>query len=98
MADQPLHPYSFGIGGGNSRAWTSSWKPTVLWLPSQKGLLAEWPQRQRLILVRPARPNGFPSGSTISKSPSTRRGPLWAGVIFVAAILVLRKTDLTAVQ
>src|SRR6266852_1864781 len=53
---------------------------------SQKGLLAEWPQRQRLMAVRPARPKGFPSGSTISKSPSTRMDPLCLTVIFVVAI------------
>ena len=61
-------------------------KPNDLWVPSQKGLLAEWPQRQSEIFVRPASPKGFPPGSTISKSPSTRSGPLWEGVIFVAAM------------
>src|SRR5215469_10085987 len=75
-----------GAGGGRSRAWTSSVNPTTLWVPSQKGLLAEWPQRQSEIFVRPASPKGFPPGSTISKSPSTRSGPLCEGVIFVAAM------------
>ena len=27
-------------------AGSAAWKPTLAWLPSQKGLLAEWPQRQ----------------------------------------------------
>src|SRR5258705_12223606 len=48
--------------------------------------MAEWPHRQRLMIVRPARPKGFPSGSTISKSPSTRMDPLCLTVIFVVAI------------
>src|SRR6266404_2304578 len=78
--------YTFGLGGGSSRAATVSAKPQVLWEPSQKGLLAECPQRQRLTVVRPARPNGRPSGSTSSKSPSMRSEPLWFTVILVAAI------------
>src|SRR6266436_4552936 len=78
--------YTFGLGGGSSRAATVSAKPQALWEPSQKGLLAECPQRQRLTVVRPARPNGRPSGSTSSKSPSMRSEPLWFTVILVAAI------------
>src|SRR6266446_4588603 len=78
--------YTFGLGGGSSRAATVSAKPQVLWEPSQNGLLAECPQRQRVKVVRPARPNGRPSGSTSSKSPSMRSEPLWFTVILVAAI------------
>src|ERR1035441_764395 len=75
--------YSFGFGGGNSRATTVSAKPMRLWAPSQNGLLAEWPQRQSEITVRPARPNEAPVGSTISNSPSMRMGPLFCGLILV---------------
>src|SRR5580692_6608406 len=78
--------YSFGLGGGSSRATTGSLKPEVLCEPSQNGLLAEWPQRQRPIEVRPARPKAWPSGSTISNSPSTRIDPLLLMVILAAAI------------
>ena len=80
---------TFGFGGGRSRAWTGSVKPTRLCEPSQKGLLVEFPQRQRPIAVRPARPKGAPVGSTISKSPSTRIEPLLLIVIFVAAMVCL---------
>ena len=33
--------YSFGFGGGSSRAATGSLKPVRAWDPSQNGLLAE---------------------------------------------------------
>src|SRR6267154_3139080 len=78
-----------GLGGGRSRAWTGSVKPTRLCEPSQKGLLAECPHRQRPMAVRPAKPKGAPVGSRISKSPSTRMGPLLLTVIFVAAMIRL---------
>src|ERR1700676_4399054 len=84
--------YNFGFGGGSSRAATLSAKLQVLCDPSQNGLLADWPQRQRPIVVRPAKPNARPSGSTISKSPPTRSEPLWFTVILVAAILSPRKS------
>src|ERR1700676_516841 len=77
--------YSLGLGGANSRATTVSAKPQTLCEPSQKGLFADWPQRQRLKVVRPASPKGRPSGSTNSKSPSMRMEPLWFTVILVAA-------------
>jgi hypothetical protein len=70
-------------GGGKARAFTSDWKLTFLWLPSQKGLFSEWPHRQRLMEVRPARSNTFPSASTIVNSPSIRNEPLLLTVIFV---------------
>src|SRR5215469_16888354 len=78
-----------GFGAGRSRATTWSVKPLVLCEPSQNGLLAEWPQRHRLMAVRPASPNGWPCGSTISKSPSILMGPLLLMVILVAAIWLL---------
>src|ERR1035441_2190311 len=68
--------YSLGLGGGSSRAVTSWVKPVRAWEPSQKGLLADWPQRQSEITVRPASPKAAPEGSRISKSPSIRMGPL----------------------
>ena len=74
-----------GAGGGRSRATIGESKPTFLWLPSQKGLSWEWPQRQRLTAVRPLSPKTRPSMSHISSSPSTRSGPLLLTVIFVVA-------------
>src|ERR1039457_2437422 len=68
--------YSLGLGGGRSRAATASVKPVRAWEPSQNGLLADCPQRQSEITVRPARPKAAPIGSRISKSPSMRMGPL----------------------
>jgi len=76
--------YSLGFGGGSSLATTLSVNPACRWLPSQNGLLAEWPQRQSEMIVRPASPNGAPPGSTISNSPSMRIGPLFCGEILVA--------------
>ena len=75
---------TFGTGGGRSFAVTVLEKPVRLWLPSQNGLLADWPQRQSEITVLPARPKEAPAGSRISKSPSMRRGPLLLQVILVA--------------
>src|SRR5580765_7872527 len=75
--------YSFGFGGGSSRAATGSLKPVRAWDPLQNGLLAECPQRQSEITVRPARPNAAPAGSRISKSPSMRMGPLFKTITFV---------------
>src|SRR5450759_460022 len=68
--------YTLGLGGGRSRAATGSLNPVRAWEPSQNGLLADCPQRQREITVRPARPKAAPVGSRISKSPSMRMGPL----------------------
>jgi hypothetical protein len=65
-----------GAGGGKTRASTTEAKPHRLWVPSQKGLLDDWPQRQSDIWVRPARSKAFPSWSTIVKSPSIRMEPL----------------------
>src|ERR1019366_3497456 len=73
---QIIWNYSLGLGGGSSRAATASLKPVRAWAPSQKGLLADWPQRQSEITVRPASPKAAPVGSRIWKSPSIRMGPL----------------------
>src|ERR1035441_7475540 len=73
---QIIWNYSLGLGAGSSRAATASLKPVRAWAPSQKGLLADWPQRQSEITVRPASPKAAPVGSRISKSPSIRMGPL----------------------
>ena len=75
--------YSFGLGGGNSRAVTGSLNPVRAWAPSQKGLLADCPQRHSEITVRPASPKAAPVGSQISNSPSIRIGPLFKTVILV---------------
>src|ERR1700675_152570 len=64
------------------------WK-AILWLPSQKGLLAEAPQRQRENAVLPVRSYLLPSASTISITPlgsSMRKGPLLRTVIVTCAM------------
>src|SRR6185369_17652366 len=83
---EPHLPQIFGFGVGSSRATTVSVKPLVLCEPSQKGLFAECPQRQRPIAVLPARPKVWPCGSTISKSPSILIEPLLFTVTLVAGI------------
>src|SRR5579884_3356249 len=64
---------------------SSAWKPTVLWLPSQKGLLALCPQRHSENAVLPCRSNALPSASTtLISAPSvasTRYGPFFLAVI-----------------
>ena len=81
--DIEVIPYTFF--GGKSNAFASCSKCS-LWDPSQKGLLADRPQRQSETIVRPWRPYAFPSLSTISKSPSTLTDPLLLMISFVAAI------------
>src|SRR3974390_11535 len=71
--------------GGRSRAAISLAKLLRLWVPSQKGEFAEWPQRQRETAVRPPRPKAVPAWATISKSPSMRMGPLLKTVTLVPA-------------
>src|ERR1700690_158667 len=64
-------------------AVTTVWR-TTLWVPSQKGLLAEAPQRQREKAVLPVRAYLLPSASTISITPlgsSMRNGPSLRTVI-----------------
>jgi hypothetical protein len=51
-----------------------------------EGLFSEWPHRQREITVRPASPKAAPLGSTISKSPSMRMGPLLTGQILIGMV------------
>src|SRR5262245_22573686 len=68
-------PQALGLGGGSSRATTSDSNAHSLCAPSQNGLSFDWPQRQSLMLVRPASSKTRPSGSTISKSPSMNSGP-----------------------
>ena len=73
----------FGTGGGRAWAFTSDWNTICLWVPSQKGLFADWPQRQSPIEVRPAKSKVFPSASQIVNSPSTRSEPFLLTVIFI---------------
>lgn len=75
--------HSFGLGGGSSRAVTTSLKPIRLCDPSQNGLFEDCPQRHSEIVVRPASPKAAPTGSRISNSPSMRIGPLLATVTLV---------------
>jgi hypothetical protein len=78
-----------GVGGGRSRAGHTDSKPTLRCDPSQNGLFAEWPQRHKPTVVRPASPNDLPSASQISNSPSTRMEPLALMVIFADMLLML---------
>src|SRR4051812_40135700 len=52
--------------------------PTFLWLPSQNGLLAEWPQRHRKTFV--VRSTVWPVPVTISTLPSSLSGPFVVGI------------------
>src|SRR5271165_6881305 len=69
---------------------SAAWKTILLWLPSQKGLLAEAPQRQSEMPGLPVRSKSVPSMSTRETDsdkagrPSTRRGPLGLMLIFTA--------------
>src|SRR4029077_14551130 len=80
------HVAGLGAGGGMSNATIGDWNPHVWCAESQNGLLPDWPQRQSETRGRPARPNGLPSWSTSSNSPSTLSEPLLITVILVAAI------------
>ncbi len=79
--DQPV------LGGGRSRATTTDSKPQRACVPSQNGLLSDWPQRQSETTARPPRPNARPAPSTISStSPaasSTRSEPESRTTIFI---------------
>src|SRR5260221_10948515 len=82
-----IAPQAFGTGGGSTRAGPAEAKPVLPWVTSQKGLLADCPQRQRLIAVRPARPNERPSWSRmVMPSPSRRIGPLLRTMILMSGI------------
>src|ERR1039458_4809731 len=67
-------------GGGTGLA--AHWKPACLWLPSQNGRLALWPQRHRDMGDFPARSHSLPSASHSTIGPSTRSEPLGRTVIF----------------
>jgi hypothetical protein len=67
---------AFGLGGGSCLASISDMKPQCLWAPSQKGLLSEFPQRHRPMMVRPATSKTRPAASLIRKSPEMTMGPL----------------------
>src|ERR1700722_20846529 len=69
---------------------SAPWKPILLCVPSQKGLLMEPPQRQSEKAGLPVRSYGVPFASTNSTEPSgasTRNGPLGRTVIFTCAIV-----------
>jgi hypothetical protein len=65
---------------------SAAWKPIALWVPSQKGLFDEAPQRQSarrgfwLVTL-------FPAVSKTSTSPSTMYGPFGIGRMVTSAIL-----------
>ena len=86
-----VSPYTFGFGGGSSRATTWSEKFARWCAPSQNGLFSEWPQRHNEITVRPARPNAAPVGSQISNSPSIRIEPLLLTVILDGMLRIISR-------
>src|SRR5438874_8898667 len=60
-----------------------------LWVPSQKGLLTEPPQRQSAKFALPVRSYFWPSASTSSMEPSgasTRKGPFFLAIILTCAM------------
>jgi hypothetical protein len=60
-----------------SGARSSESNPHALWLPSQKGRFADWPQRQSAIAgLSVASENGLPWESTNVNGPSITKGPL----------------------
>jgi hypothetical protein len=71
----------FGAGAGKSRAITIDSKPHLACEPSQNGLLFEAPQRHKLIMVLPPKPNSFPSASFNTISPRTRSEPFLLTII-----------------
>ena len=74
--------------GGKAKA-TASCSKWPLWLPSQKGLFCDKPQRQMETISLPCRLYTPPFLSTISKSPSTFIDPLLFTVIFVADMIMI---------
>src|ERR1700733_12863321 len=71
-------------GSGGLMAESGAWNSMRLWLPSQKGRLADAPQRQRENAVLPVRSYLLPSPSTISITlfgSSMRSEPFFLTVI-----------------
>ena len=67
------------------RAASAAWKPILLWVPSQNGLVTDAPHRHSANLgPRPLVSILLPSTSTNSTSPSTRYGPLGRMLILTA--------------
>jgi hypothetical protein len=65
-------------------ARSAATKPHPLWLPSQKGLFFDWPQRQRATAGLSAGSlNWVPAASTTVMGPWTRSGPLSRMVMIV---------------
>src|SRR6185312_7222234 len=64
-------PTAGGVGA------SSETKPQDLWVPSQKGRLADWPQRQRATAgLLAGISNSAPRESISLNGPSITRGPL----------------------
>ncbi len=76
----------FALGGGKSRALHSELKKLRPCEPSQNGLFSAIPQRQSEMTDLPAKPNEFPSESSMTNSPSIRMGPLLIMVTFAAML------------
>src|SRR5262249_21432320 len=83
----PARRYVKPVGGRASRVRPSADYPLkliFLWLPSQRGFLAEAPQRQRYA-ASPFTGTGLPCGSNTSMpSPLTMRGPSGSGLTTTA--------------
>ena len=62
--------------------YSSDWKPIRVWVPSQKGLLADPPHLHRRAVV--TRSMVRPVPAQISRGPDTASGPLCCGVIVSA--------------
>ena len=77
---------ALAFGGGSAQASTADSKPIRAWVPSQKGLFSDCPQRHRPITARPAKSKVLPSPSSMVKEPSMRNEPLLRTMIFVLAM------------
>src|SRR4029453_3016654 len=66
-----------------SQALSHARNPTSRWVPSQNGLLLDWPQRQN---AAPGRCSSVPSGCTTRIGPLTSSGPSGDGVTSIVAV------------
>src|SRR5690606_17948729 len=84
---------SGGLGGGGGAGapgggFGSDLKPTILWDPSQNGLMVDVPQRHSATVLRPCRSIASPSGVSSAASPRTSRGPFGQATIVVGLVLI----------
>src|SRR5438105_2728803 len=74
-------------------AASAAWNPSLEWVPSQKGLVTEPPQRHSEKAGFPVRSYSLPSASTSFTVPSTRYGPFLFTVILTSDMNPPVQTD-----